>query len=118
MFLTHARQSRCRPRSSGNSIRAGKTLDAEAFGPGGSARRPSLLSSTRLRPSDLEALFNVSPNPYVLMRPDFTIAGMNDAYLRVTMRERSDLMNRNMFEAFPSAPHDAGHGALQCCGVM
>lgn len=52
-------------------------------------------------PIDFKALFDSSPNPYVLLLPDFTIAGMNEAYLRVTMRTREDIIGRNMFEAFP-----------------
>ncbi|MFC4171994.1 PAS domain-containing protein [Microvirga sp. GCM10011540] len=52
-------------------------------------------------PIDYQALFDTSPNPYVLLAPDFTILGMNEAYLRVTMRTREGLTGRNMFEAFP-----------------
>lgn len=51
-----------------------------------------------------EDLFEASPNPYVLLNPSFTIVGMNEAYLRVTKRERAELVGRNMFEAFPSNP--------------
>ena len=52
-------------------------------------------------PINYQALFDSSPNPYVLLAPDFTILGMNEAYLRVTMRTREDITGRNMFEAFP-----------------
>ncbi len=51
-----------------------------------------------------DALFDASPNPYVLLDPSFTIVWMNEAYLRVTMRERADLIGRNMFDAFPGDP--------------
>jgi PAS domain S-box-containing protein len=61
--------------------------------------RASILSSI-----DLAALFNASPNPYVILDRAFTIIGMNDAYLRVTMRARDDLVGRSMFDAFPSDP--------------
>lgn len=50
---------------------------------------------------DFKALFDSSPNPYVLLSPDFTIIGMNEAYLGVTMRTREDITGRNIFEAFP-----------------
>ena len=53
---------------------------------------------------DFAALFGASPNPYVLLDRDFTIIAMNDAYLRVTMRQRDDLIGRRMFDAFPSDP--------------
>jgi PAS domain S-box-containing protein len=55
---------------------------------------------------NFEQVFNFSPNPYLLLAPDFTIAGMNEAYLRATMREREELMGRSVFEAFPSDPGD------------
>jgi PAS domain S-box-containing protein len=51
-----------------------------------------------------DALFDASPNPYVLLDPGLNLVGMNEAYLRVTMRERADLIGRNMFDAFPSDP--------------
>lgn len=38
------------------------------------------------------------------MDRDFTLVWMNDAYLRVTMRSRGDIIGRRMFEAFPSDP--------------
>ena len=53
---------------------------------------------------DHEALFQASPNPYVVLAPDLTIVAANDAYLRVTMRRRGELIGRRMFDAFPSNP--------------
>lgn len=53
---------------------------------------------------DFEALLGRSPNPYIIMDPDFTIVWMNEAYLKSTMRTREDLVGRGMFEAFPSDP--------------
>lgn len=51
---------------------------------------------------DFEALFDRSPNPYVVLDRDLVIVWMNEAYLRVTMRERGDIIGRRMFDAFPS----------------
>ena len=62
---------------------------------------------------DFEALFGASPNPYVLLTPDLTIVTMNHAYLAVTMRERSDLVGRTMFEAFPSDPDSESYRLLR-----
>jgi hypothetical protein len=47
------------------------------------------------------------------MKPDLTIATMNDAYLAATMRKRDDLVGRKMFEAFPSDPESESHKSLQ-----
>ena len=47
-------------------------------------------------------LFDASPNPYLVMEPDFVIAGANLAYLKVTGRELSSLVGRSVFDAFPS----------------
>ena len=62
---------------------------------------------------NFEALFSASPNPYVLLRPSFEIAGMNDAYLQVTMRTREELVGRNLFDAFPSDPDSPGYRQLR-----
>lgn len=57
---------------------------------------------------DYSAIFALSPNPYVLLDAAFTIVDMNDAYLRVTGRTRSDIVGRSMFDAFPSPTEAAG----------
>ncbi|WP_230532657.1 PAS domain S-box protein [Microvirga roseola] len=75
-------------------------------GPAGGRRKA-------LKIIDFEALFSSSPNPYVLLDPFFVIVGMNDAYLRATMRERSELVGRNMFDAFPSDPDSASYRKLR-----
>ncbi|WP_051329390.1 PAS domain-containing protein [Geminicoccus roseus] len=62
---------------------------------------------------DLAALFNASPNPYIILDRNFDIVGMNDAYLRVTMRTREQLVGRNMFEAFPGDPEGASGRILR-----
>ena len=62
---------------------------------------------------NFEALFNASPNPYVLLNPSLVIMGMNDAYLRVTMRRREELVGRGMFEAFPSDPDSESYKQLR-----
>ena len=49
-------------------------------------------------------LAGISPNPYVLLDRDLRLVWMNDAYLAVTMRKREDILNKPMFEAFPSDP--------------
>lgn len=63
-------------------------------------------------PIDFAALLGSSPNPYVLLDPALTIVWMNEAYLRATMRERAELVDRPMFEAFPSPPDSESHKLL------
>ncbi|WP_262031547.1 PAS domain-containing protein [Microvirga sp. Mcv34] len=62
---------------------------------------------------NFEALFSASPNPYVLLDLSLIIVGMNDAYLKATMRKREDLVGRNMFDAFPSDPDSPSHRQLR-----
>jgi PAS domain S-box-containing protein len=75
---------------------------ASLAGPGGAG------AAAALSGVDYAALFDSAPNPYVLLDPTFAIVGMNEAYLRVTMREKAELLGRNMFEAFPPGPEDSG----------
>lgn len=70
---------------------------------------------------DLAALFEASPNPYLILDPRLVIVGMNRACLRVLMRDREALIGRALFEAFPGDPqslsyrlmHNALHRVLE-----
>ncbi|CAN5409077.1 hypothetical protein BH10PSE2_BH10PSE2_25220 [soil metagenome] len=53
---------------------------------------------------DLGLAFDASPNPYVLIRPDLRIAGMNQAYLDTTHTRRDELIGQPVFGAFDSGP--------------
>ncbi|MCB5204963.1 PAS domain-containing protein [Neorhizobium sp. T786] len=66
---------------------------------------------TGLSSIDLNLLFNISPNPYVLLDGDLSIVGVNDAYLAATMRSEEDLVGKNMFDVFPSDPASP-HGKM------
>ncbi|TRL32260.1 hybrid sensor histidine kinase/response regulator [Rhizobium straminoryzae] len=66
---------------------------------------------TGLSGLDLDHLFNLSPNPYVIVDPQLVMVGMNDAYLAATMQTREALLGRGIFDAFPSDP-DSGHGRM------
>lgn len=57
-------------------------------------------------PFDLAAAFDASPNPYLLLTPDFTIAGVNQAYLDVTHSTREAIVGQPLFAAFDSGPGD------------
>jgi len=64
-------------------------------------------------PIDFEALFDASPNPYMLLDPALTFVGVNAAYLRATGRTRDELIGRNIFEAFPGNPADPDDGSVR-----
>jgi PAS domain S-box-containing protein len=57
---------------------------------------------------DFEALFRVSPYPYLVMDLDLNIISANAAYLRSTGRTESELLGRYVFDAFPENPDDPG----------
>ena len=52
-------------------------------------------------------LFEASPLPFIVTKPDapdFTVLGVNDAYLAATIRTRESLVGHGFFEAFPDNP--------------
>ncbi|WP_046472047.1 ATP-binding protein [Allosalinactinospora lopnorensis] len=55
---------------------------------------------------DYRRLFHAVPSPCAVLTPDFTIVDVNDAYMRVSGRDREDLIGRYVFEAFPDNPAD------------
>lgn len=68
---------------------------------------------------DLASAFDASPNPYVLLRPDLTVAGMNQAYLDVTHTRREDLVGQAIFGKFDSGPgEDAAENVRQVRASM
>ncbi|WP_245365690.1 hybrid sensor histidine kinase/response regulator [Neorhizobium galegae] len=68
---------------------------------------------TGLSGSDLDHLFNLSPNPYVIVDPDLVMVGMNNAYLSTTMKSREALIGRPLFEVFPSDPQSVSGRMLR-----
>ena len=55
---------------------------------------------------DFKLLFESAPGLYLVLKPDFTIVAVNDAYLRGTMTRREDILGRGIFEVFPDNPND------------
>jgi PAS domain S-box-containing protein len=55
---------------------------------------------------DFRALFENTPNLYLVLDPLLTIVAVNDAYCRVTMTRREQVVFRNLFEVFPDNPDD------------
>ena len=61
---------------------------------------------------DFRLLFESVPGLYLVLAPDLTIIGVNDAYLRATMTKREEIVGRGIFDVFPDNPND-----LQATGV-
>jgi PAS domain S-box-containing protein len=59
-----------------------------------------------MQPADFQAIFEASPNPYMLVDRDFRFVAANAAYLRVTGAQVDDLIGRHLFDAFPHDPAD------------
>jgi PAS domain S-box-containing protein len=73
-----------------------------------------LFRATQARELDLEAVFNASPNAYVVLDPEFRIVGCNDTYLRLIGRSsREEIVERGLFEAFPADPECIGYRLLR-----
>jgi signal transduction histidine kinase len=52
-------------------------------------------------PVDFKALFEASPNAYMLLDRDLRYVAANDAYLRATASRLDDLLGRHIFDVFP-----------------
>ncbi|MFL5353705.1 response regulator [Archangium sp.] len=55
---------------------------------------------------DFKTLFELSPNPYMLLDRELRYVAANEAYLRVTASRREELLGRGIFDAFPHDPED------------
>lgn len=62
---------------------------------------------------DFLELAEASPNPYVLMDRDLRLVWMNRAYCAVTMRAREDIIDRDLFDAFPADPDSESYRQLR-----
>ncbi|HWA20684.1 MAG TPA: PAS domain S-box protein [Devosia sp.] len=55
---------------------------------------------------DFEALFEATPNLYLVLDTALRIVGVNDAYCRATMTRREDILGRLLFDVFPDNPDE------------
>jgi PAS domain S-box-containing protein len=55
---------------------------------------------------DFHALFEATPNLYLVLSRDFTIVAVNHAYCRATMTQRAEILGRHLFDVFPDNPSD------------
>jgi PAS domain S-box-containing protein len=60
----------------------------------------------RMDLSIYRAVFEASPNPYMVLDRELRFVAANPAYLRATGTTIEALLGRHLFEAFPHDPHD------------
>ena len=56
--------------------------------------------------SDFRALFESSPNLYLVLAPDLKIVAVSDAYCQATKTDRKKILGRGIFDVFPDNPDD------------
>ncbi|MFB1480068.1 response regulator [Corallococcus sp. RDP092CA] len=64
-------------------------------------------------PFDFQTLFELSPNPYMLVDRELRYVTANAAYLRITASRLEDLVGRTIFEAFPHDPSDPANASTR-----
>ncbi|AFE11233.1 sensory box histidine kinase/response regulator [Corallococcus coralloides DSM 2259] len=64
-------------------------------------------------PFDFQKLFELSPNPYMLVDRELRYVTANAAYLRVTASRLENLVGRTIFEAFPHDPDDPNNASTR-----
>ena len=62
---------------------------------------------------DYQALFERSPNPYMVLDRSLRYVAVNAAYLAVTGSTREALIGRPVFEVFPNDPNDPNNEPVQ-----
>jgi PAS domain S-box-containing protein len=55
---------------------------------------------------DFQAIFDSSPDLYLVLDTDLNIIGVSNAYLNATMVKRNEIMGRGIFDVFPDNPND------------
>ncbi len=65
--------------------------------------RPTRKTDT-LPPVDFASLFDLSPNPYLILSPSLVVVAVNQAYLDITLTQREALLGRTMADIFPDNP--------------
>src|SRR5689334_19247104 len=55
---------------------------------------------------NFQQLFESAPGLNLILKPDFTIVAVSDAYLHATMTKRGDITGKGLFDVFPDNPDD------------
>lgn len=66
---------------------------------------------------DFRALFEASPDLYLVLDPELVIVAVSDAYAAATLRRRDDLIGRDLFDVFPDNPADPQAGGVAHLGA-
>jgi two-component system sensor kinase FixL len=69
--------------------------------------KPSLKLSVAGAGLDYRGLFEAAPAPFLVLDRDLLIVEVNDAYCRVTMTKRAEIIGRGVFAVFPDNPNDS-----------
>jgi PAS domain S-box-containing protein len=70
---------------------------------------PAFLQNDYPTGLDFRLLFESSPNPYLVLRPDppkYTMVAVNDSYLSATGTQCEEILGLGLFEVFPDNPSD------------
>ena len=57
-------------------------------------------------PLDFRSLFESVPGAHLVLDRELVIVVVSDAYLRVTMTRREEILGRGLFDVFPDNPDD------------
>jgi len=55
---------------------------------------------------DYQSFFENAPDLYLILDPNFVIAGLSNAYARATKIEKEKVLGKSIFEVFPDNPDD------------
>lgn len=86
-----------------------KTATVESQGALNKEAAPAFSNKGHHTEPDFRLLFESSPNPYLVLRPDapqYTILAVNDSYLSATGTKREKIVGYGLFEIFPDNPSD------------
>jgi PAS domain S-box-containing protein len=62
---------------------------------------------------DFRAIFEISPDPCLILDPDFTIRWGNPAFFEATKMTPEETLEHNFFEVFPDNPYDPTAAGVQ-----
>lgn len=69
-------------------------------------QRNPIIPHFKLNPFDALAIFEATPDPYLILNTDLVIVAVNNAYLHATSTMREQIIGRGIFDVFPDNPGD------------